>query len=86
MPGVVVHLHFAEDVTREKLALGDGFLATLHFNHFFDRHHDAAKFFLHAQTGNALLNGAHHTLFEAGVGMYDVPAFAHDFFQPSTQS
>jgi len=86
VPGIVIHFHFHEHITREKLALGNRLLAAFHFNDFFDRHQNLPKLLLHTQAIDSFLDSAHHALFETGIGMHDVPAFTHDFFQPKTRS
>jgi len=86
VPGIVIHFHFDQDVAREEFALGNGFLAALHFDDLFDRHQDAAKEILQAETVDPLLQPAHDTLLETRIGVNDVPALAHDFFQPRIRS
>jgi hypothetical protein len=54
MPGLVVHDHFNQHITREELALGGLFLAVLDLDHFFGRNQDATKLALHAGAVDAL--------------------------------
>src|SRR5574344_1377367 len=71
VPGIVIHFHFHEHITRKKLALGNRLLAAFHFNDFFDRHQNLPKLLLHAQAIDSFLDSAHHALFETGIGMHD---------------
>src|SRR3954449_11191213 len=86
VPGVVVHLHLDEHVPGEKLALRHVLLAALHLDHLFHRHEDLAEHLGHPRAVDAVLERARHRLLEAGVGVHDVPAFAHVFFQPRIKS
>jgi hypothetical protein len=48
VPGLVVHLHFHQDVAGEEFTLGDVLLAALHLHHFFGGDEDLAELALHA--------------------------------------
>ena len=74
MPGVIVHDHFDQHVTREELALGGLLLAILDFNHFLHGHQDATKLVLHAGTNDALTNIALNRLFHSGISVHHIPA------------
>src|SRR5256885_1399091 len=86
VPGVVVHLHLDQHVAREELALRHVLLAALHLDDLFHRHQDLAELLGHAGAVDAILERARHRLLEAGIGVHDVPAFAHVFFQPRIRS
>jgi len=74
VPGVIVHHHFDEHITREKATLGSLALPILHFHHFFSGHQNAAELLLHTGTRNAFLDVALHRLLHTRIGMNDVPA------------
>jgi hypothetical protein len=86
VPGVIVHVHLDQHIAGEELPLGNALLAVLHFDDFLDRHQHLAELVLHRGAGNALDQGALHRFLETGIGVNDVPAFCHDFFQPRTRS
>src|SRR4051812_21765157 len=86
VPGVVVHLHLDQHVAGEELALRHVLLAALHLDDLFHRHEDLAELLGHPGAVDAVLERARHRLLEAGVGVHDVPAFAHVFFQPRIKS
>ena len=73
MPGVVGHLHLDEDVAREELALHFALLAALHLHESLGRDLDLAELLAHAEGVDALGEVLPHPLFEAGVGVDDVP-------------
>src|SRR6185295_9884175 len=86
MPGVVVHLHLDQHVAREELALGHVLLAALHLDDLFHRHEDLAELVGHAGAIDPVLERALHRFLETRVGVDDVPALAHVFFQPRINS
>mmetsp|Transcript_23362 Transcript_23362/g.55499 ORF Transcript_23362/g.55499 Transcript_23362/m.55499 type:complete len:379 (+) Transcript_23362:11344-12480(+) len=74
VPGLVVHRHLDQHITREEAAFGHGLLAVLQLDDLFGRHQDAAELVLHAGAVDALAQVALHRLLHAGVGMHDIPA------------
>src|SRR2546422_3919730 len=78
VPGVVVQIHLHQDVPRvEKLRRHDLFPAP-HFNNVFGRDHDLAKLRLQSGRLDPALQSLRHLLFEARIGVNDVPALSHD--------
>ncbi|MNT06201.1 hypothetical protein D3C72_1408560 [compost metagenome] len=68
-----VGLDLDQHVTREELALGTALLAGTHFDHFLGRDQDITEALLHLVTHDAIAQGLRNRLFEARIGVNDVP-------------
>ena len=74
VPGLVVHFHLHQHVTREELALAATFLPLLHFHHFFGGDKNVTELVFQPHELDALLERGFHLVLEVGVGVHDVPA------------
>jgi len=73
VPGIVVHDHFNEHVTREQTPLGRLALTVFYLDHLFGGHKDTAEFILHAGARDTFTNIALDRLFHARISMDDIP-------------
>src|SRR6218665_7052 len=84
VPGIVVHHHLDQHITREQAPFRRLALAVLHLHDLLGRHQDAAELVLHAGPVDALLYVALPRLFHAQIGVGDVPAPIGVGFHPTS--
>jgi len=73
VPGVVVHLHLDEDVTREELPLGFTLLPSLERQDLLGRNKDLGDPVLQTQFGHRFQDAGLHLVLKAGIRMHHVP-------------
>src|ERR1700674_2233466 len=77
VPGVVVHVHFHQDVAGIQHARGSDFLAAANFQHILGRNHHPADFILQPEGRHAALKALLHLLLKSRIGVDDVPLLFH---------
>src|SRR6056297_1284328 len=77
VPGILVHFHLDQHVARKELALAPTLHALFHFDDFLGRNENFAKLLFHAGSLDTLFQRALNLLFEARIGVNDVPALCH---------
>ena len=78
VPGLVIHLHLDQNVTRKNFALDDHFLGATQLGFVFGRHQDVRNAILQTQSANATLEILLDLFFLTGIRMHGIPVLGHD--------